>query len=363
MNTTANADPLAGVSSLYGPGTLLAWACTAVSVFINWNINPDVRNADTLTNDFLAALAIPAIAAGHVFYLILYQDATAAIVQAPLRACMGFIVVIHCLEIMPAQRRQPKRLACCLFTGLLVFVGQVPALVCTGWVEKVEARQSGIFLFSFVFLTAAWGVGIWQMSIIVAISLNGTFGRTGVGQLELVATAAGEDPRPGFACAQHWRVEKRHESCEMCREEGEVVRWAQRQETGRLLTTVAVGCPSAFLGVWGVCSFAIGGVITLAPESPYSILDLDQGVALLLGLVTVGSTMRDAFQSRRDGRCTNDNIDKPDEIAKGILDMYSAPELDSLVYHMPRSQSLAGSRGRLGWLREKGDWILLHLLR
>ena len=57
----------ARVSSLYGPGSWTGWACTALSVIISWTFHTETCRIDTITNDYLAILAVLAIAAGHTF--------------------------------------------------------------------------------------------------------------------------------------------------------------------------------------------------------------------------------------------------------------------------------------------------------
>jgi hypothetical protein len=56
------------ISSLYGPGAFAGWLCTAVSVFISWTWNRDSSTRDTIGNDLIATLTIPAIAAIHHVY-------------------------------------------------------------------------------------------------------------------------------------------------------------------------------------------------------------------------------------------------------------------------------------------------------
>ncbi|KAF2117892.1 hypothetical protein BDV96DRAFT_685537 [Lophiotrema nucula] len=60
----------APVSSLYGPGAIICWLCTIVSVLLNWSLNSSSRQHDTITNDFVACLSLPAIAAVHLAYAL-----------------------------------------------------------------------------------------------------------------------------------------------------------------------------------------------------------------------------------------------------------------------------------------------------
>jgi hypothetical protein len=53
-------------SSLYGPGAIICWLCTALSVFLSWNFNRSNRRSDTITIDVAACLALPGIAIVHL---------------------------------------------------------------------------------------------------------------------------------------------------------------------------------------------------------------------------------------------------------------------------------------------------------
>jgi hypothetical protein len=59
------------VDSLYGPGTVGAWLLTLCAVLISWTLNASSRRKDTISVDFVAALLLPLIAAGHVVFQII----------------------------------------------------------------------------------------------------------------------------------------------------------------------------------------------------------------------------------------------------------------------------------------------------
>ena len=80
LYTTAHMDH---ISSLYGPGAVGCWLLTALSCFLSWTVpkrdhassTPARRRSrDSLDNDFIATLAMPAIAAGHVIAQIKRYD-------------------------------------------------------------------------------------------------------------------------------------------------------------------------------------------------------------------------------------------------------------------------------------------------
>ena len=55
-----------GISSLYGPGTILCWYLTVSSCFCSWLFNAKKRSRDSIDNDFVAALTLPVVAATHL---------------------------------------------------------------------------------------------------------------------------------------------------------------------------------------------------------------------------------------------------------------------------------------------------------
>src|SRR2546430_59810 len=71
---TESLDRFFLVSSFYGPGNIISWLCTLASVLITWCFNVEYRRQDTISTDFVFALAIPAVAAGHLIYLLFFVD-------------------------------------------------------------------------------------------------------------------------------------------------------------------------------------------------------------------------------------------------------------------------------------------------
>jgi hypothetical protein len=56
------------ISSLYGPGAIICWLCTAISVLLSWYFNRSSQRYDTITNDFAGCLLLPAIAITHLVH-------------------------------------------------------------------------------------------------------------------------------------------------------------------------------------------------------------------------------------------------------------------------------------------------------
>ena len=59
-------DRLATVSSLYGSGTTTCWYLTASSVLVSWTLHPYKRKSGSIDVDLIATLILPSVAAGHV---------------------------------------------------------------------------------------------------------------------------------------------------------------------------------------------------------------------------------------------------------------------------------------------------------
>jgi hypothetical protein len=106
------------VDSLYGPGTVIAWLLTMVSVLIDWTLNKSMRHDDTVNFNLIAALILPIISTGHLTYQITrllasvpqiitstnFDDrAMVAALEAPLNICETFswcslILVLPCMS-------------------------------------------------------------------------------------------------------------------------------------------------------------------------------------------------------------------------------------------------------------------------
>ncbi|KAF2128004.1 hypothetical protein P153DRAFT_432419 [Dothidotthia symphoricarpi CBS 119687] len=56
-----NASPQ--VSSLYGPGAFVGWICTMGSVLVSWTCNRRNESQDSIGNDLIATLTLPSVAA------------------------------------------------------------------------------------------------------------------------------------------------------------------------------------------------------------------------------------------------------------------------------------------------------------
>lgn len=112
------------VSSFYGPGAVACWLCSFVSVVIAWTLNPSSRRKDVISNDLIAVLSYPTIAAIHMLYetfcitkLWPERPSTedvktlraSATVAATLVICETFGILVLALLACTEHRRQHRR--------------------------------------------------------------------------------------------------------------------------------------------------------------------------------------------------------------------------------------------------------------
>jgi hypothetical protein len=126
------------VDSLYGPGTIGAWLLVLCAVLLSWTLNKSSRCKDSISIDFVGALLLPLIAAGHLIFQVSrlpYSVAEtitstdvevqkfASALEAPLNICETFCMVALLAAICcgPWWDSGPKwrRLGAVLVIGLL----------------------------------------------------------------------------------------------------------------------------------------------------------------------------------------------------------------------------------------------------
>lgn len=126
------------VDLLYGPGTVGAWLLTLCAVIISWTMNKNTRRKDSISLDFVGAVLLPLVASWQLFFQVarlpfsiaktitsrdveIQQYASA--LEAPLNICETFEVValIAAASCGPWWKSDPKyrRLSTLLVAGLL----------------------------------------------------------------------------------------------------------------------------------------------------------------------------------------------------------------------------------------------------
>jgi hypothetical protein len=249
------------VSSLYGPGAIICWLCTALSVLLSWSFNHSSRKWDVLTSDVLACLLLPAIAFTNLVYDLAHatkkEDWKATpTMDATFTICMEFAQFGPMLCYMAFSYRHKRR-----FCLTIVITMACWAIVLVGFtgnhsnVPRFDDRNaalplimSGLFIFFFVFYLMVevsqtkFNVSPSRQSVVLCIFLPPV-----LLVLQLLSLLS-------YFC--------REDHCKADEDDND-----QFQFEGRLL-----------------------------PQTPYSIGDFDQAVALSIGIITLLLSIRDIIQ-------------------------------------------------------------------
>jgi hypothetical protein len=127
------------ISSFYGPGTTLCWVLIFTSIVVSWSFNLHCRSEDSIDNDFIALLAFPTVAAGHLIYQLVHFPGGhnsvfiakrfdfLAPIEASLTVCETFTsYMAPGLLTLSLHRLQLKRSA---LIGLIMLMNLVPQLL------------------------------------------------------------------------------------------------------------------------------------------------------------------------------------------------------------------------------------------
>ncbi|KAF5230533.1 hypothetical protein FANTH_13805 [Fusarium anthophilum] len=144
-NTTEDLNRWALVSSLYGPGTFWSWLIIVASVFTSWTINPVTKRLDSITNDTIAALTLPVVAAADALYQLVKHDRPdrprlllsdspediqlAAALEAPLAICEFYLVIFFTYPDLPVSRSTFARPFLFNFVLELGFISGIMAIM------------------------------------------------------------------------------------------------------------------------------------------------------------------------------------------------------------------------------------------
>jgi hypothetical protein len=147
---SSQADRFSLVESFYGPGHIISWLCILASIFITWCFNPEYRCKDNISTDFIFALAVPSVAAGHVIYMVFFSSPDrrvtiqqlftstegeivqrAAAAEAALNVCETFAAAAVWLVFISMLHVHLKRTLAVLIVGLLSFATEAVVFVQT----------------------------------------------------------------------------------------------------------------------------------------------------------------------------------------------------------------------------------------
>jgi len=292
-----NPGRLTLVSSLYGPGAIGCWLAIVGSVFVSWTVNKDTRKVDLITNDLIATLTLPVVAAGH----LVYQIATfpgprrdilttlepglvqyVAALEAALTVCDTFVSLGLLLIVVAAWKLQFKRCLSIAFVGLICF-GTEGALFLIS--AGSDIRRSN---FSRPFSLNVQPAMIFL--IVITTVLSTTFLSLWILRRDVKEAAA----------------QSRQNNCEPQDRRD----WPPSLQVGTLLTTIYL--PLALAASFGIPLGAMGTTVLGAlhsfvwrfrffmPESNAGLTDLDQAVALTGGVATFAFSCWEAVQSHRE---------------------------------------------------------------
>ena len=115
------------ISSLYGPGAIICWLCTAISVLLSWSFNRSSQRYDTITSEFAGCLLLPAIAVTHLVHELTRTNkgskATLSM-EATFMICMYFqpIEMLLCAQASSNCQRKKIVLTAAVTVPCLVMV-------------------------------------------------------------------------------------------------------------------------------------------------------------------------------------------------------------------------------------------------
>lgn len=309
------------VSSLYGPGVTICWICVVLFVLVSWTVHKQGRARDTITNDLAAALTLPAVAAGHLIYLVVtYPGDRAAILttydaellprvaalEAALTVCETFSALALLLFVVAAYRLHIARCIAVGTTGLWAFAAESTLFSVSSRSPVQRSNLSRAYVLNeraaMTPLMALTGI-LAVASVTVYVHRHVTSAR-GKG-IESAPSGPAGDGEEGLAGTQ-----ERRDATEsnQPRSTAAVENQSNRPASFKVVTIASVlflplsllTTVSFPLGAWGIT--AIGAAHNFfwrlrffVPESTVAWSELDQAVATGGGFATLLFTLYDAW--------------------------------------------------------------------
>lgn len=336
------------VDSLYGPGTVGAWLLTLCAVLISWTLNASSRRKDTISVDFIAAILLPLVGAGHLVFQVARLPVSvaeaitakdvevqkyASALEAPLNICETFSMAALLLAVCcgPWWGSDPKwkRLSLVLVVGLLSWGTENVMFVMATMrgVHVVDATLSRPYLFFLTPIVAStWGFlalcsvvwgALWILSRVSVKkdqntrtdpeSLRRRWARSYPLQVHKNVDISGRITRQS--------MERMGAQLERARQESRTSE--QDSRNIMMLTNIAsIFMPlSLMASIFGL-SFSetkeSANIYTkqffLIPRSNGSMSNLDQILALVGGIITLLAAIRRAYRSRVDKEQTSGEV-------------------------------------------------------
>jgi hypothetical protein len=336
------------VDSLYGPGTVGAWLLTLCAVLISWTLNASSRRKDTISVDFIAALLLPLVAAGHlvlqvarlpvpVAEAITAQDVEvqkyASALEAPLNVCETFSMAALLLAVCcgPWWVSDPKwkRLGLVLVGGLLSWGTEnvMFAMATMRGVQVMDATLSRPYLFFLTPIVAsAWGflalcvvVGgvVWVIGRVNARRAQNTERDPERIRRRLPRNyplQVGKNFNNSSGITQD-SMERMSAQLERALQESRTLEHESRSI--KMMTAITmVFLPVSFIASISGLSFSktkgssktYSKQFFLIPRSNGSMNNLDQILALVGGIIVLLAAIRRAYRSRVDKEQTSDKL-------------------------------------------------------
>ncbi|KAE9364758.1 hypothetical protein N431DRAFT_489255 [Stipitochalara longipes BDJ] len=327
------------VDSLYGPGTVGACLLTLCAVFVSWTVNVSSRSKDTISIDFIAALLLPAVAAGHLVFQVVRlpisvaeamiareveKQKYASAMEAPLNVCETFSIAALLLAVCcgPWWESDPKlrRLGLVLVVGLLSW-GTENMLFLTATMKGVNlegATLSRPYLFLLApMMASTWGffavtVGIGGI-VWVASRTNAARAQKNESDLEGGGrretknhSLQGLHKNKASSGVTQVSVRKMNAQLERALQESRISEHSNRT-LWMMSSLSAFYLPSSLLtSILSIHSSKSRNLKTysakfiLIPSSNGSMSNLDQILALVGGVIVLLAAVRHAYRSRSD---------------------------------------------------------------
>ncbi|KAM6513843.1 hypothetical protein FALCPG4_015052 [Fusarium falciforme] len=310
------------VSPFYGPGNITAWLCTLCSVLVTWCFNAEYRRNDSISADFIAALTIPTVAAAHAIYLIFFRRPDlgdqetvdiyrlftgseptivqhAAAAEAALTVCETFATVAVALMFIGMWNFNLKRTLCVIAVGLLAFSAESIVFLRTGGIDLSDSNLSRPFSFDFPMpmVSILSFLGVWMAVFLLLLAWLWIRGPDYKPQNTHL-----EDPnlRPGSPSRLAPSIDMSINA--------KILALASIFVHPMMFATIGPGAT----GGLGVTEFMLTRasrtrLIFFIPKSSTSMTELDQVVAVSIGILTLLFSVWQAVASRSrekgDGAC------------------------------------------------------------
>jgi hypothetical protein len=281
------------VSSLYGPGNLACWLLLLLSVVISWTLNPRSASKDTITNDFMAALAMPIVAVAHFFHQIHQQTRggrgvfdlfsepewdnvrMVAAIEASLTVCEDFVCWAAMLHFVAGRKQQKMRTSMVVTVGWMCLSAELFLL--SVWIPFEKSLLIRPFLFHsipmFVILIAWFALAALAYLVEVIYGTVLLYKDSSGRELESGNSRKRQVLKPG-------RVSSWMAAC----------------------TGIVAGLATVWVKYGWIYPMGWSNSVRFVAKSTVRISDLDQVVTMVGGVLALYFSILDAVKERRKAR-------------------------------------------------------------